>query len=210
MKKTKSRRIRGWARFHLIIGILAAIAAGVACALRYMVSEKCIKLMIDKFSVKPAQDMIDKVQSYCKDEYIMIALIAAAALIVWAIILFIAAGVSAKKAAKRAAKLEVVVEEVVEEAPATEEVVCVECEDEKESGCPVCGWSLEDLKKKKDELIAKINAKIPEKADKEGLKKIAKVVLPATAACIMTATVVSNVKHKIKAKRRRQFYQWMG
>ena len=209
MKKTKSRRIRGWAKFHLFIGILAAIAAGVACALRYMVSKDGIQLMIDKLSMKPAQSMIDNVQSYCKDEYIMIALIAAAALIVWAIILFIAAGVSAKKAAKRAAKLEAVVE-VVEEAPATEEVVCVECEDEKESGCPVCGWSLEDLKKKKDELIAKINAKIPEKADKEGLKKIAKVVLPATAACIMTATVVSNVKHKIKAKRRRQFYQWMG
>jgi hypothetical protein len=129
-----------------------------------------------------------------KDEYILIALIAAAAFIVLAIIFFIADGANKKKALKRAYEEEYELDEQAVDA-------YYDAEEAADEAAPVApaktaaGCKLQDLK-----------AKVSEKLADEKVKKVATVA----AACAVTAVIVSQVGSAVKAKRRRQFYHWLG
>ncbi len=50
----------------------------------------------------------------------------------------------------------------------------------------------------------------PVKVDMQKVKAIAVVAVPITAACIAVAALSSNAKYAKQAKRRKQFYSWMG
>ena len=238
--KNKKVRKNKFAKFLLVLGILVAIVGGLACVVRLITRPDGVAIGETSYRVAFGESLEQLIADYLINDYILIVLIAAAALIVLSILCFIIGAIcrgcsakkaakaekkSEKKAAKKAAKADkkaakkakkskvveaAVVVETVEAEPVAEveTVEAVACADPCEKF--TWSWSLADLKKTQKEVAAKIQAKLPEKFDKEGVKKAAKVVLPAAAACVMTATVVSNIKHKIKAKRRRQFYSWMG
>lgn len=52
--------------------------------------------------------------------------------------------------------------------------------------------------------------RLPKKINAETLKKVGMVAIPAVAVCAAVAAVSSNVKYKKMARRRRQFYRWLG
>lgn len=211
----KSKCIRGWAKFDLFIAILAGIVAGVACLLRWLIGggKEWLMEITKKIAGKPYAlegKFSEYITTYLKNDYILIAIAVFAAFLLLAIILFVAA----KRSAKKAAKAEAEAAEAVAEEEAVVSVDCAEvAEAEGEEDCGyVCIFSgyVKDIKKMSKQIADKVKAKMPEKLDKETLKKAGKIALPVVAGCIFTATVVSNYKYKKKAKRRRQFYEWMG
>ena len=52
--------------------------------------------------------------------------------------------------------------------------------------------------------------KLPEKVDWVKVKKVGKVVVPVAAVCVAVAAVSSNAKYRKQAKRRKQFFRWLG
>ncbi|MBQ2735221.1 MAG: hypothetical protein IJF33_05250 [Clostridia bacterium] len=52
--------------------------------------------------------------------------------------------------------------------------------------------------------------KLPEKINMETVKKVGMVAVPIVAACAVVAALSSNSKYKKQAKRRKQFYRWLG
>lgn len=57
---------------------------------------------------------------------------------------------------------------------------------------------------------ATLKGRLPEKLDMETMKKVGMVAVPIVAACAVVAAVSSNAKYKKQAKRRKQFYRWLG
>ena len=146
-----------------------------------------------------APEMATKIKDYLKDEYILIALIAAAAFIVLAIIFYIANGANKKKALKRAYKNACKEEYEAEEQAidafysaedASEEAVAPVASAQTDNGC----------------VVKNLKAKVAEKLADENVKKVATVA----TACVVTAVVLSQVGNAVKAKRRHNFYRWLG
>lgn len=198
MKSTKCRK---GGKFNLFWGILVAVLAGVACGLRWLISEpgdQWLRAITKQLTGQERQlfapELATKIKDILKDEYILIALIAAAAFIVLAIIFFIADGANKKKARKRAYEEEYELDEQAVDA-------YYDAEEAADEAAPVApaktaaGCKLQDLK-----------AKVSEKLADEKVKKVATVA----AACAVTAVIVSQVGSAVKAKRRRQFYHWLG
>lgn len=194
MKSTKCRK---GGNFNLVMGILVGILAGVACAIRWLISTDgdtwlrgVTKQLMGQEAQLMAPEMATKVKDILKDEYILYALIAAAAFIVLAIIFYIANAANKKKALKREYEAEIEpTEEVVDEYYYADEAEAEEAA-KTENGC----------------VIKNIKAKVSEKLADEKVKKIATVA----TACVITAVVVSQVGSAVKASRRHSFYRWLG
>ena len=84
-----------------------------------------------------------------------------------------------------------------------EDDYCFEEEDE---------YELEPVATKKSagETVKAIKEKVVAVAKDEKVQKVGMVVIPAVAACIVTATIATAVQNSQKAKRRREFYRWLG
>ena len=196
MKKTKCRK---GGNFNLFMGILVGVLAGLACGLRWLISEAgdtwlraITKQLTGEERQLMAPEMTTLIKDNLKDEYILIALIAAAAFIVLAILFFIADGANKKKALKRA-----YADEYAEE----EQMVDEYYEDETSvEAAPVAVQANTCCK------LQGIKEKVSEKFADEKVKKVAAVA----AACAVTAVVVSQLGGAVKAKRRHQFYRWLG
>ena len=196
MKSTKCRK---GGKFNLFMGILIGILAGVACGIRWLISEagdKWLRAITKQLTGQEKQlfapEMATKIQDLLKNDYILIALIAAAAFIVLAIIFFIADGANKKKALKRAYRDEYEVEEQMVDEYYEEEtpVEAVAAPVQANACCK----------------LQAIKEKVAEKLADEKVKKAATVA----AACAVTAVVVSQLGGAVKAKRRHQFYRWLG
>ena len=199
MKSTKCRK---GGKFNLFMGILVGILAGVACGLRWLISEAgdtwlraITKQMTGEERQLMAPEMTTLIKDNLKNEYILIALIAAAAFIVLAIIFFIADGANKKKALKRAYAEEYDFEEQAVDAHYCADDACAEATAPAACAQNDTGCAIKNLK-----------AKVSEKLADENVKKVATVA----AACAITAVVVSQVGNAIKAKRRHNFYRWLG
>ena len=197
MKSTKCRK---GGNFNLFMGILVGILAGFACGIRWLIStdgDTWLRALTKQLMGKEAQlmtpDMATKTKEILKDEYILIALIAAGAFIVLAIIFYIANAANKKKALKRAYEEEIEpAEEAVDAYYYSDEQTAVE---EAPAKTVNNGCALKNLK-----------AKVAEKLADEKVKKVVTVA----AACAVTAVVVSRVGSAVKAKRRHQFFRWLG
>ncbi|MBQ7346441.1 MAG: hypothetical protein IJW55_00635 [Clostridia bacterium] len=65
-------------------------------------------------------------------------------------------------------------------------------------------------KKKPSDTVKEWKDKVVAVAKDEKVQKVGKIVLPAVAACIVTAAVAAAAQSGQKAKRRREFYRWLG
>ncbi|MBO5294751.1 MAG: hypothetical protein J6B71_05875 [Clostridia bacterium] len=65
-------------------------------------------------------------------------------------------------------------------------------------------------KKSAGETVKAIKEKVITVAKDEKVQKVGMVVLPAVAACIVTAAIATAAQNSKKAKRRREFYRWLG
>ena len=52
--------------------------------------------------------------------------------------------------------------------------------------------------------------KLPKKINMEIVKKVGMIAVPVAAACVVAAALASNAKYAKQAKRRKQFYRWLG
>ena len=194
MKATKCRK---GGKFNLFMGILVGVLAGLACGLRWLISEAgdtwlraVTKQLMGQEKQLVAPEAVTQIKEYLKDEYILIALIAAAAFIVLAILFFIADGANKKKALKRAYCDEYAEEEQMVDEYYEEETPVEAAPVQANTCCKLQG----------------IKEKVAEKFADEKVKKVAAVA----AACAVTAVVVSQLGGAVKAKRRHQFYRWLG
>ena len=60
------------------------------------------------------------------------------------------------------------------------------------------------------ETVNAIKEKVITVAKDEKVQKVGMIVLPAVAACIVTVAVATAAQNSKKAKRRREFYRWLG
>ena len=201
--KAKATKCRKGGKFNLFWGILIGILAGAACGIRWLIStdgdtwlRAITKQLTGQERQLMAPEMATQMKEYLKDDYIMIALMAAGIFIVLAILFFIADGANKKKARKRAYKEEYEAAEQAVDAyyyadEADEpEVVAQSAPASTESGC-----IFKDMKNKVSKKLADKN-----------VKKVATVA----AACAVTAVIVSQVNSAVKAKHRHMFYHWLG
>ena len=202
MKKTKCRK---GGNFNLFMGILVGILAGVACGVRWLIStngDTWLRAITKQLTGQERQlmspEMVTKVTEYLKNDYILIALIAAAAFILLAIIFYIADGANKKKALKRAYKDQYEEEYAVEES-ATDDYYYAD--DAAVKSEPVASAQTD-----KECVFKNMKAKVSAKLADENVKKVATVA----TACVVTAVIASQVGNAIKAKRRHNFYRWLG
>ena len=71
-------------------------------------------------------------------------------------------------------------------------------------------FSIPAVSKKPEKETDEVGKKIVSVCCSEKGKKAAKIALPVIAAGIATATAVTMIQNGKKAKRRREFYRWLG
>ena len=101
-------------------------------------------------------------------------------------------------ARRRARKNREAAEAALEEEPAyyLEEPTAVSC---RVAPTKTANTEAQDLQQQIAELISS-----------ETVQKVAKIAVPVLGACIVGAMVASTVRNHQKAKRRREFYRWLG
>lgn len=179
----RSKKTRRAAKVFLWIGIIALLVTAYAAFLHFGVAAENAR-----FEMKNP-DMQKFVDSYSLE----CLLISAGVTLILFCIALICAGVAHKQAKRENEALYQAADEYYVE-PSLEVSVSIPAGEAKKAA--------KSIKEIKDLIV--------EKAKDEKVQKVGKVVVPLALGCIVTAAIATTVGNNTKAKRRRQFYKWLG